>query len=655
MAALRRRESVLPLLVGALAGAGLTRLWRVETARCLRVGPAAAYDARPAASREPPRERTGELHGEGVRAPAAVPSASVGAGGGAASPTRAPTPALEADGWRVEHTFGEGVVRTAHWTRRYSVGPVTLLNGTLWPPSFSLVLTREVDAHAPDPDAGARCGDSLRVRFVSSEGLFAPTQLGESSLGCGRYRVVFRPPPVEGSVAYALDARLLHVEGEGLAEPHAGLLGLYVRDEARGRWGIAQCNASCAEAGPRYFNADLRISGALTVRAPRAPAAAHAAAAAACERGDADGAWLRNADPAHPAFAAEPWAWVPYGCALRHYSARRLRQCVGALHWSRAGREPALRFFGESTLMDVYRAWLVQMHAQGEPYHWPRVFPTGGGAPGARNLMRDLMSAASAADDRGAPPPLAFAQQHGSRMLLQAMVERSAARPGGGAAPLPPSAVAVLSQGHNDMMKTSHAEFRQNLFHAARLLRAWASEDERRRLVWVTAPPRHYKEKHAPGHTECRGGRSRNVTTTCLAPELTGCTWPADVDTGERAVGAAGAHRANCDARRAKPFKWFAVLMHNTLPRIRRANADAVRELRATLGDALTVVDGFKVLEPLGPEYSLDGVHWACEEEDEQMLAHTPGGCRALGNAAVANLLANVVCNRVPGEHLQRF
>lgn len=626
---------------------------------------------------------------------AILPTPPAFAGRPDARASAAPWPAATL--WNVSHSLGEGVLWTEQWTRKYRFGPVRLVNATIWPPVFGFEITREfLVPSAPNASAsgaasdGARraappmpysdegrvaewapCGDSLSLRFVGADALFAPLAITERPTACGEFLATFRPPAIGASTdgggeqRYAVEFRLLHIDGEGLLEPPADVA-FYERVGGGGAdaqvWHPLPCDVRCQELGPRFYNADLRARGELRVRPPADPAAPLRPAAALCVHGESDGAYVRNADPLWPAFAGEPWVWAPYDCTLRHFPPSLLRHCLGAAdartHAPGAPRAlPGVRFMGESTLMDVARAWLLHLREDGSDYHWPATFPTASEptltAPAVPDEMRMLMNRVAMRNQRGEHQPVAFREQHGTRVLLDELRQLARTQFSASTAPSfgndngwpPPSdqlgaAVAtVLSQAHNDGMKETFVESRRALFEALRLLRTYALLHPEARFVWLTGPSRHYKEKHAPGHTECRRGRAANQTSSCLAPIVNTC------EPRAAPAGAPPPIGYRCATRRGAPARSFAILVANTRDRVRRFNDYARARARATLGRRVAIVDFEKLTEPLGVEYSDDGVHWSCTRQAVHERRDGADGCHSLANAVAANLVANVVCN----------
>lgn len=668
----------------------------------------------------------------------------------------------EARLWNVSHSLSPGESWTELWTRRYHFGPVRLLDSSVYPPVFAFEVRRELlvapppsaskERPLPMSDAGRErvvgaCGDSLRMRFVSTDALFAPTRIEERPAACGEFVVSFRPPPVEPGrpTRYAVEMRLLHVDAEGLADPPPSLQ-LYEREfnpaeRAMTAWAIVSCNATCQEMGPRFFNADLRVRGELVVVAPPASEPPAGGALPLCTDGTSDGAYLRNRDPHWPAFKHEPWAWVPFDCSLRHFSPERLARCLAEIDASadadagaaggesaRARALPSVRFLGESTLIDAARAWLVHLRPGGSDWFWPDRFPSGSREGGQRNEMRDLMQASAERARKGERQHVAFHEQHGTRILLSELrgwaKRLFAADEGSEIDALGAAGATVLSQAHNDAMKVSFTETKRNVFEIMRLLKGWARgargatapclrasvrlpprlappapscsallpapisscvpfvlfwyigriyctwyigihctcswlgsplwlvaypryalRNPDRRFIWVTGPPRHYKEKHAPGHTECPMGRTSGNTRSCSSPVTNECELPVDLDNGARQLGGALPPSYRCARFHAEPHKWFAVLLYNTLDRVRRINAYVTREVSRSLGSRVAIVDYYKLVDPLAASYSVDGVHWGCEYSDVLATRDGPDQCRGLGNAVLANVLANAICN----------
>ncbi|KAJ1629476.1 hypothetical protein T492DRAFT_840753 [Pavlovales sp. CCMP2436] len=289
-------------IVGLFAGTGISSFWRiapVDVLRCAVPPPDLAPEPGGGEWAEPAPLSAADVAALPAAGTVSAPRQErprallrLSAGGRMASRPREGVDPLTpqvppAQHWDVSHSLSFGELWTEQWTRRYSFGPVRLLNASVWPPMFAVEIRRELltpTAGAPAAGrvapfsnegrvaTGGACGDSLRVRFMSREALFAPLRIEERAANCGEYLVVFRPPALEPGLRtrYSLEMRLLHVDGEGLADPPSSLQ-LYKREfdgPNRPFWSIVSCNASCHESGPRFFNADLHVDGELAVLSP---------------------------------------------------------------------------------------------------------------------------------------------------------------------------------------------------------------------------------------------------------------------------------------------------------------------------------------------------------------------------------------------------
>ena len=186
-------------------------------------------------------------------------------------------------------TLGCGVARATPWERRVCFDPYTpppgaveaavaagFLNVTL---AFDV---RERPAGGP-PDAPwtPACDDTLRVRLWSRVALAAPAAALPTRLpgDCGRYAAtLLLPPPGPLRAAYRADVRVVHINGQGLADP----------PEPR----LAPQNLAQYKDGPEVWNLQARVPGALHVPARGGGAAERPRRGEGFEA--ADGAWMRH-------------------------------------------------------------------------------------------------------------------------------------------------------------------------------------------------------------------------------------------------------------------------------------------------------------------------------------------------------------------------
>lgn len=145
----------------------------------------------------------------------------------------------------VRSRLGCGVARSLQWTRTACFGYARVLDETLgttglaWAEVNLTVAVLPADAEGePQPPA---CGDALRVRFSSRTSLFAPATSVE--VECGVHTLRFVVPPDDS--AFRADVWVVHVDGEGLADPPVPLL--YPKNLADTPHGDGE--------GPRLFNA----------------------------------------------------------------------------------------------------------------------------------------------------------------------------------------------------------------------------------------------------------------------------------------------------------------------------------------------------------------------------------------------------------------
>ena len=99
-------------------------------------------------------------------------------------------------------------------------------------------------------------------------------------------------------------------------------------------------------------------------------------------------------------------------------------------------------------------------------------------------------------------------------------------------------------------------------------------------------------------------------------------------------------------------MRWFSIpedpkgvlQFFGTIDRRRAGARMALRKVREALPD-VRVVDYEALTAALPADYCIDGEHWGCSWSAWQWREKTPYQCRALGNIAAANIVANMLCN----------
>ena len=86
-------------------------------------------------------------------------------------------------------------------------------------------------------------------------------------------------------------------------------------------------------------------------------------------------------------------------------------------------------------------------------------------------------------------------------------------------------------------------------------------------------------------------------------------------------------------------------LFFGTLERRRKINEIAVRTMKELVPN-VRIVDYEAITAALPTDYSIDGEHWGCRMDIwKGQRERSPYQCKGLGNVAVANLIANALCN----------
>eukprot|EP00899_Mesostigma_viride_P023016 jgi/Mesvir1/389/Mv11281-RA.1 len=357
---------------------------------------------------------------------------------------------------------------------------------------------------SPQGDGGDDAGGTGGANDDGNRG--ASGSGGSSSTGGGhcshRYEIIFQPPMQ--AAEYRMEMRLLHVDGEGMADPHGIEWGAAVAWQERGyngqtvynlRFvanGTLQVRPSSHESTGRHADhhglGRRRDRGHLD-RAPLSslsPADRHLVLPQ-CTSGDHRGRWTLADDLRYPPFEGEPFQWLPYDCRYRMYTTDAIRGCLL--------RKPDMRVYllGESILHDMYS--LLQLHLNGTKervndvwsnYYWPRY----------HSGWDDI-------DPRPFHNRFRHTMVHGLGILLGAL--RAAVQEWAHSDEGPPSVLVLLSA-HNDMMRRSREEYEANVRTVVTILKDEAQF--KGRIIWVIAPIRLYKLPGVPGECRCPGGKS---------------------------------------------------------------------------------------------------------------------------------------------------
>eukprot|EP00899_Mesostigma_viride_P012993 jgi/Mesvir1/21695/Mv04115-RA.1 len=573
--------------------------------------------------------------------------------------------------WFVHHDFACHEVNANQWTRRICFGKLLRLDAEKDPeaPEVSrtssslqrlgllrLAVTIDTTGRSGPRSPKAKCGDTIRARFVSDEGLVWFASVMEKQSTCRSYELVFEPPPHPGN--YWLEFRLIHINGEGMLDPDP---------EIDWHAHVLAGNSDSGLRGPSLYNLRIRITGRLQVleakpdrqrlkepspcRVMQAPPPAPR-----CTRGDHRGRWTGVDDPLYPPFEGEPIHWLPYGCRYRVHTTESLRQCLQPQE-----KAPRIWFVGESIMQHIFLLLMGMLEGDYEGkktnsglYYWPPY----------HKMESEI--------NLGPDPRLRVLHHHGLGIILPALKEEM------GLWKLSPSHIPsalVFLSAHNDMMRRSMALYTQ---HLSELISMLKGADYRGQIIWVTSPTRLYKSIGGqPGECSCPGGRSRKCgressDPNCLCQcgmrdhwveEKMETTWDAPLTkvidypwfltrAGIEHRGAGGAHaggRLSWDGLK-KPVgevvghSAHMPLVHNTYARIKWANEKAVAMMKEAFPGRIHIVDFAALTDALTPDYCFDGLHWSCERLHVFERMHAPWHCRNLANIVVTNILANVLC-----------
>jgi len=473
--------------------------------------------------------------------------------------------------------------------------------------------TRKRDARKGGGDDGewsAPCNDTLRVVFATNSALVAPHEVVEPVCGLKTMRVVLPPEGLLGGVTARV--RVIHVDGEGLRDPPKPKHfpeNLWPADGSKGD-------------GPYVYNLGATFPGKL--RAPeeyaapdetllwdtadavtegtqrrRAGDANGRKGLPRCKSADAPGRWvLRRTLYSH--FARSPLEWRPFGCRHARVTGEKLATCL-------EHKLGGVRFAGESTLGEIYEAWLT--HVNTSNYYWQTHFPK----DARRKYPRlDVMRGQGEHSEfHGMPFLLGGAD--GSTGLLHELKEH-------------PAETLIVLEGANDAARFNLTDFGPRVEKLLNGL-AKAREDgwlRLRRLVWVTAPTRLYKPVAGPGISQCDGE---------------GCWMVRDFEEAD-------AGGSTLWFSTVSPPNMYPPRFYGTVARREALNARAVQLVRdygSQVADEVHVVDYEAMTAALPSDYNYDGEHWGCRYLTYHDRWMSPYQCVGIANVVVANAIASVL------------
>jgi hypothetical protein len=578
-------------------------------------------------------------------------------------------------------TLGCGVAQALRWERRVCFAPLPAadaaaalaaapalgyVNVTLRFTVEVLDITTTTNTNSSGGAGGAfapacACGaDALRLQLWSAAALVAPpaglpTPL-PGAAACGHYAAtLLLPPPGARRASYSAQLRVVHVNGEGDAEPptprlHDNLVAFrdgppvwnlaarvpgaltvpaapHNADEAAGAQDDDNMMAPSAAAGDAFESASSAWWPSSERRDTRALCAPPGCPSTAplpprCAGGDAPGAWRVHTSiyPDHP---GDPFRWRPFRCAYARVSGRALASCLAELPGE-------VHFMGESTLHQAAELMLTHVNVSG--FAWPRGVhvPSPRAAFPHDKLLSDTYHGSAALMER--------ALGHLSSL---AMRFRHAAAGGTPAAGGTRPAAYVFLQGANDAARDT---LEAGVVRATSFLQQLRDGIDNGTflapsgpIVWATAPVRQYTTGMGPGQAVCADGNA----TAAPAP-------------GE-SRGRSACVMAYPSGAVLAPDGGVAWTVHNgdrahtlfgTLPRRRAFNAAAVSVFRRLFPPPQGVIVDFEALTAALPsDYSYDGEHWVAVW-DVWKHRHGRGVYegRSMAGAELANVLANVLC-----------
>jgi hypothetical protein len=515
------------------------------------------------------------------------------------------------------------------------------------------------------------CGDSVRISFATSDALFAPTNvLEEEDIDnnnnekiCGEFNVEAIIPK-EGRQNEGISAKvwLLHVNGEGLKNP--------LKDKSFPENLISKNNNCPPCDGPVIYNLRRTFPGRVFVEEERYfvnenveedegvgnpildDAAGYNAAYRSileqgdgsvkeewykiesnkevikdpmtelvwrkenrklefCKNGDVPGRWVYSKKMYRTQSETEALEWRYYGCKIKHITGNRLKRCLDKIG--------PTKFAGESTLGHIYEAFLQHMNKT--EYFWPQRHDLD-----ARKVYADYALLRAQGERE------ASSDYHGMTMVnknlfneLRLHKDRENLK----------FQNVVILQGANDAARHSIEAFREKMkqfIEDVIKFNKTPNESEQfklKRLVWVTAPTRHYKAGSGPGDAMCPEGSSIEGMQTCI------------VNNGniETSTAAFRYHGVQNGKEASVPPNLFGT--HERRQIVNSIAKKMIKEHEKDLADEVYVVDFEAITAALPSDFNYDGEHWGCPWRSWENRRGAPYSCRGLANVVVSNIIAH--------------
>ena len=328
-----------------------------------------------------------------------------------------------------------------------------------------------------------------------------------------------------------------------------------------------------------------------------------------CKNGDGAGRWVFSKKMYRTQSEEDALEWRYYGCKIKHVPGLKLKGCL-----ERIG---PVKFAGESTLGHVYEAFL--QHLNKTEYFWPTRHDLD-----ARKVYGrlDLIRAQGDHSDFHGIDMVnknLFNEIHSHRRTANVKFEN-----------------VVILQGANDAARYSIEKFREKMktfVETVKKYRETSNESEQirlKRLVWVTAPTRHYKSSSGPGDSMCPNGSSSEAMRSCSA----GNSGQAHTE-----VGATRWHGIESGTDANVPPNLYGT--HERRQLLNQIAKKTLRENEKVLADEVYIVDYESLTAALPSDYNYDGEHWGCPWRSWENRRGSGYSCKGLANVVVSNIISH--------------